>query len=258
MELTEKKIVVTGCAGGIGSATVRAYVSAGGQVIGMDLFDEAGRSVCADASATGPGNAQFVAIDIANPHRVEAAFEEADQLLGGLDALAHTAAIHGSFYPGDDSIDDWDRVFTVNTRGTMLVNQAAHRRLKPSGGGSIINFGSISARRPEPTSAAYSASKGAVHSWTYTAAGAWGVDNVRVNAVLPAIKTPMHTAAWEKATEQERVEKHWRNMHSISLGQDYGDPDRDLGPVMVFLASDASRFITGQLIPVDGGQGNVH
>lgn len=64
-------------------------------------------------------------------------------------------------------------------------------------------------------------------------------------------------AATVRATEEERTEKFWRNIHSIALGQKYGDPDRDLGPVMVFLASDASRFITGQLIPVDGGQGNV-
>ena len=65
----------------------------------------------------------------------------------------------------------------------------------------------------------------------------------------------MFQASWDQATDEERTEKFWRNIHSIALGQEYGDPDRDLGPVMVFLASDASRFITGQLIPVDGGQG---
>ena len=130
--------------------------------------------------------------------------------------------------------------------------------ISAAGGGPIINFGSISGRRPEPGAAAYSASKGAVHAWTRTAAGTWGDDGVRVNAVLPAIKTPMFQAAWDRSSEEERVEKRWRNMSPIALGQEYGDPDRDLGPVMVFLASDASRFITGQLIPVDGGQGNVH
>ncbi len=81
---------------------------------------------------------------------------------------------------------------------------------------------------------------------------------MRVNAVLPAIKTPMFQAAWDRSSDEEKTEKRWRNMNSIALGQDYGDPDQDLAPVMVFLVSDASRFITGQLIPVDGGQGNVH
>jgi 3-oxoacyl-[acyl-carrier protein] reductase len=139
----------------------------------------------------------------------------------------------------------------------MLTNQAAHRYIKAAGGGSIINFGSISGQRPEPSAAAYSAAKGAVHSWTRTAAGTWGADNIRVNAILPAMATPMYEEARARATDEENVASYWRNLSSIALGQEYGHPDRDLGPVMVFLASDASRFITGQLIPVDGGQTNV-
>ena len=96
-----------------------------------------------------------------------------------------------------------------------------------------------------------------MHAWTRSAAGAWGADNIRVNAVLPAIATPMFRHAWENSSEEEQNRKFWRNMESIALGQNYGDPDEDLGPVMVFLASDASHFITGQLIPVDGGQTSV-
>jgi NAD(P)-dependent dehydrogenase (short-subunit alcohol dehydrogenase family) len=257
VELTDKRIIVTGCARGMGAATVRAYVAAGATVVGMDIVPETGRAVCAQATTSGPGQATFVPIDIADPASVEAAFGLGWDHLGGLDALAHPAAIQGPSRAGDVSVDDWDRMFAVNVRGTMLTNQAAHQRLKASGGGAIINFGSISGRRAEPDAAAYSASKGAVHAWTRTAAGTWGVDRVRVNAVLPAIKTPMFQAAWDRSSEEQKLEKHWRNIQPIALGQEYGDPDRDLGPVMVFLASDASLFITGQLIAVDGGQGNV-
>ncbi|MXZ77725.1 MAG: SDR family oxidoreductase [Acidimicrobiia bacterium] len=257
MELKGKRIIVTGCASGMGAATVRAYVKAGAQVVGMDISDDTGRAVCAEAAADGPGEIVYVSVDVADGGRVEAAFAEADDFLGGLDALAHPAAIHAPSKAGDVTIDDWDRMFAVNVRGTVLTNQAAYHRLKVAGGGAIVNFGSISGQRAEPEAAAYSASKGAVHAWTRTAAGAWGADGVRVNAVLPAIRTPMFQASWDRATDEERTEKFWRNIHSIALGQEYGDPDRDLGPVMVFLASDASRFITGQLIPVDGGQGNV-
>lgn len=257
MELAGKRIVVTGCGRGMGAATVRAYVRAGARVVGMDVTDDAGHAACEEATVHGPGEASFVAVDVADPDRVADAFARADELLGGLDALAHPAAIQASSSATDVSVADWDRMFAVNVTGTVLTNQAAHRRLKAAGGGAIINFGSISGRRPEPGAAAYSASKGAVHAWTRTAAGTWGVDGVRVNAVLPAINTPMFQAAWDRSSEEERVEKRWRNMNPIALGQEYGDPDRDLGPVMVFLASDASRFITGQLIPVDGGQGNV-
>jgi 3-oxoacyl-[acyl-carrier protein] reductase len=148
-------------------------------------------------------------------------------------------------------------MFAVNVRGTMLTNQVAYQYMKESGGGSIINFGSISGQRPEPGAAAYSASKGAVHSWTRTAAGTWGADNVRVNAILPAMATPMYREANQRYSEKQLEIAYWRNRHSIALGQEYGDPDEDLGPVMVFFASDASRFITGQMIPVDGGQTNV-
>ena len=126
--------------------------------------------------------------------------------------------------------------------------------MKKSGGGSIINFGSISGLRPEPSASAYSAAKGAVHSWTRTASGTWGKDNIRVNAILPAMATPMYYAARERSTKEENIASHWRNSVPISLGQEYGDPDKDLAPVMVFFSSDSSRFITGQLIPVDGGQ----
>ena len=257
MDLAGKRIIVTGCASGMGAATVRAYVKAGAHVVGMDIADDAGRAICADAAAGGPGEVMYVSVDVADGDRVEAAFAEADDHLGGLDALAHPAAIHAASTPGEVTVDAWDRIFEVNVRGTVLTNQAAYQRLKAAGGGAIINFGSISGQRAEPLAAAYSASKGAVHAWTRTAAGAWGADGVRVNAVLPAIRTPMFQASWDQATDEERTEKFWRNIHSIALGQEYGDPDRDLGPVMVFLASDASRFITGQLIPVDGGQGNV-
>ena len=130
----------------MGAATVRAYVNAGAQVVGMDIADDAGRVVCAEA-AGGPGEAVYVSVDVADCDRVEAAFAEADDFLGGLDALAHPAAIHASSSPAEVTVDEWDRMFAVNVRGTVLTNQAAYRRLKVAGGGAIINFGSIS--RPE-------------------------------------------------------------------------------------------------------------
>jgi 3-oxoacyl-[acyl-carrier protein] reductase len=80
------------------------------------------------------------------------------------------------------------------------------------------------------------------------------MDRVRVNAILPAMATPMYQEAMALLTEQQAAESFWMNHRSIALGQEYGDPLTDLGPVMVFFASDASKFITGQLIPVDGGQ----
>ena len=257
MDLQGKRLIVTGCARGMGAATLRAFTRAGGHVIGMDVTDDAGKAVTDAATVAGPGRAAYLHVDIANRASVENAFARAVEQLGGLDALAHPAAIQRSSSASDVTDEDWDLMFAVNVRGTMLTNQVAARYMKAAGGGSIINFGSISGQRAEPTAAAYSAAKGAVHAWTRTAAGTWGTDNIRVNAILPAMATPMYLEARARSTEEELTASYWRNHSSIALGGKYGDPDLDLGPVMVFLASDASRFITGQLIPVDGGQTNV-
>ena len=255
--LENKRIIVTGAARGMGEATVLAYVSAGAQVVAMDINDDAGAAVVAAANDQGPGQATYQHVDIADKGSVVAAFDEAADHLGGLDALAHPAAIQAGADPSRVSVDDWDQMFAVNVRGTMLTNQAAYHHMKTSGGGSIINFGSISGQRAEPGAAAYSAAKGAVHSWTRSSAAAWGRDKIRVHAILPAMATPMYLEAMALMTEAQSDASYWMNHQSISLGEKYGDPLTDLGPVMVFFASDASRFITGQLIPVDGGQTNT-
>ena len=257
MQLKGKRIIVTGSARGMGAATLRAYVREGAHVIGMDVNDAAGAEVAVEATQTGPGNAGYMHVDVSDKTSVESVFAKAVAVMGGLDVLAHPAAIQRASDAGDVTVEDWDLMFAVNVRGTMLTNQVAARYMKDAGGGSILNFGSISGQRPEPGAAAYSAAKGAVHSWTRTAAGTWGKDNIRVNAILPAMATPMYEEAMATMTEDDKTASYWQNHQSIAMGQKYGDPDEDLGPVMVFLAGDGSRFITGQMIPVDGGQTNV-
>ena len=257
MELEGKRIIVTGSARGMGAGTLRSYVTAGASVVGMDVRDDEGAAVARDADAAGPGSATYMHVDIADAGSIEQAFGAAVARLGGLDVLAHPAAIHRFSDASDVSVEDWDLMFAINVRGTMLTNQVAHGHMKASGGGSIINFGSISGQRPEPGAASYSTAKGAVHSWTRTAAGTWGADNIRVNAILPAMDTPMYREAMAQAPAEQLEGSRQINLATIYMGGQYGDPDKHLGPVMVFLASDASWFITGQLIPVDGGQTSV-
>lgn len=258
MDLNGKRIIVTGSARGMGAATLRSYVQAGATVVGMDVSDDLGREVAEAANAAGPGKATYVHVDVSDKESVDTAFGAAVEQLGGLDVLAHPAAIQRSGMPDEVTVEDWDVMFAVTVRGTMLTNQAAHRAMKAGGkGGSIINFGSISGLRAESGASAYSAAKGAVHSWTRTAAEAWGADGVRVNAILPAIATPMYDEALARLDDAGMTAHYWRNEDSIAMGKKYGDPDADLGPVMVFFASEGSKFITGQLIPVDGGQASV-
>ena len=260
MDISGYKIIVTGGASGMGAATVRTYVAAGATVVSMDVSEEAGKQVVDAANAAnagGEGSASFAKVDISDKASVDLAFDAAVLKMGGLDAVAHPAAIQRAGDAESVSVEDWDLIFAVDVRGTMLVNQAAHRHMAPQKHGSIINFGSVSGLRSEPVAPAYSAAKGAVHSWTRTAAGAWGKDGIRVNAILPAIATPMYDVAIGRLDEAGRTAHFWQNEQSIAMGQKYGDADRDLGPVMIFLASEASRFITGQLLPVDGGQTSV-
>src|SRR6185436_20040295 len=147
--------------------------------------------------------------------------------------------------------DEWDLVFGVNVKGTLYTNQAAFRHLK-EGGGVIINFGSGAGIRGQRGSAHYSASKGAVMSWTRTVAQEWSKYGIRVNSVVPAIWTQMYDEYRSRMSDQERMIHDMAMQHVIPLGGKLGDPDRDAAPVMVFLASDLSHFMTGQCFAVDG------
>src|SRR4029078_6341421 len=148
--------------------------------------------------------------------------------------------------------DEWDLVFGVNVKGTLYTNQAAFRHLK-DGGGVIVNFGSGAGIRGQRGSAHYSASKAAVMAWTRTVAQEWAKYGIRVNSVVPAIWTQMYDEYRSRMSDQERMIHDMAMQHVIPLGGKLGDPDRDAAPVMVFLASDLSRFITRQGIPVGGG-----
>ena len=248
MLLRDKRIVVTGGASGIAAATVRAYAREGATVWSLDVTDEKGRRVAAEA---GP-RVTYRHCDIARRDETVAVIDEAAAAMGGLDVLANVAAVERGT-PAEAIPDaEWDLVFAVNVKGTLHTNQAAFPHLQAQGG-VIINFGSGAGIRGQRGSAHYSASKAAVMAWTRTVAQEWATYGIRVNSVVPAIWTPMYDEYRARMSDQERTIHDMAMQHVIPLGGKLGDPDRDAAPVMVFLASDASRFITGQAIPVDGG-----
>lgn len=257
MQLKGKKIIVTGGSRGMGAATVRSYVKEGAIVASLDILDELGEKVVEDANKTGPGQATYFHCDLADRSDIETVFSEVSEKLGGLDVLAHVAAVQRSIPASEITDKDYDFLMDINVKGTIIVNQEAYKLMREQGSGVIINYGSISGLRQEPGSTLYSAAKGAVMSWTRSIAAEWGPEGIRVNAVLPAIDTPMYREALSRLTDEQLAALEKENQKEIPLGGKYGDPDQDLGPVMVFLASDSSKFITGQLIPVDGGQVSV-
>ncbi|KAJ5502136.1 Short-chain dehydrogenase/reductase SDR [Penicillium fimorum] len=140
----------------------------------------------------------------------------------------------------------------VNIKGTIFINPAVFPYLKTQGG-TILNFGSDLASDPLPLLVHYAASKDAVQSFTRAVVREWGKYGIRVNAVLPAVWTPM-IDGYRGNIEAESVEGHDFFMSDrVCLGEKFGDVEIDLVPVLAFLVSEASRWITGQLVPVNGG-----
>ena len=246
MQLAGKRIILTGGARGIGAAVVKAFVEEGAHVISLDLGEVA--SITGD----GGGWAHSRVCDIADSHSVDAAFAWASEQLNGLDVLVHAAGIAPNASAESITLDEWERVFAVNTRGTFLTNRAAFERLKGSGG-RIINFASAAGVLGQPGKAHYAASKGAVLAWTRTVAREWGPLGITVNAIAPAMWTPMYDAT-RASMSAEQLQQHDAYMAGqVPIGGKLGEPARDLAPVLVFLAGDGSRFVTGQTLVIDGG-----
>ena len=252
MTLEGKRVIVTGVAGGIGASALKAIAAAGARVAGLDVSDEAGGAVVAQANAAGPGRAHYLHCDIRRRDAVNAAFAEAVGWLGGLDALVNVAGVQHAA-PAEDITDaEWDLIFDVNTRGTLNTNQAAFPHLRERGG-RILNFASAAGVVGLPGCAHYSASKAAVLGWSRTVAKEWARFDITVNAIAPGMWTPMYDATRARLDE-EGLKAHDAMMaRAIPLGGRLGDPDRDLAPVLVFLLGDGARFITGQTLAVDGG-----
>lgn len=251
MALGNKKIIVTGAAQGIGASALRAYVAAGAEVVAMDVDTAQGEAMVAKANAAGPGSASFISCDVGDRAQVDVAFDAAVTKMGRLDVLAHIAGVHrhAPTHEVPDETLAW--LFNVNVNGTIYTNGAAYRHMPH--GGAIINFGSESGLTAEINNAVYGASKAAVHTWTRSVAREWGARGIRINAVLPYIVTPMYERFREALSPEDLAAHDKATAEQIPLGGKFGDADVDLAPVLVFLAGDGSRFITGQLIPVDGG-----
>ena len=257
MQLENKRIIVTGGTRGIGAATVRAYVREGAQVVFCGTNAEKGKAAEAEFNAQegAAGHATFLKCNIGDRAEVVAFFAKAREILGGLDVLANVAGVEANAAAVDYTDEQLAPLFQVNIYGTIYTNQEAYKIFKETGvEGSIINYASDVALSGMPNGAAYALSKGAVVSWSRSIAMEWGIEsNVRTNCVNPTMKTEMYKM-W-----LETVDPDVKKMHLEGLRRRYpidgamGEADRDLAPLMVFLASDGSRYMNGQIFCVNGG-----
>ncbi|MFJ3776732.1 SDR family NAD(P)-dependent oxidoreductase [Streptomyces sp. NPDC090075] len=242
--LSGRRILVTGAAGGIGAAAVSVFLSAGARVVG--LFH----------SSPPPDELRdrcdWLSCDVRSRASVDAAFAAASSLLGGLDVLLNAAGNWRAGVPESLSGDEFDAVLDVNLRSTVFANQAAFEHMRHAGG-QIINLGSGEGVRGNPLAPHYAVAKAGVHAWTRSVASAWGRHGITVNALAPAVRTAGADRLWEHLGTEGAAQFKQSLRTAMPLRGELGDPEADLGPVMVFLASPGARFMTGQLIAVNGG-----
>jgi NAD(P)-dependent dehydrogenase (short-subunit alcohol dehydrogenase family) len=244
-DLTGKTAVVTGGNTGLGEAFARALVEAGAAVALAARTRERSERVAEEISGSG-GTAVAVDLDVTDPTHVDRMLEEVTERLGPVDILVNNAGVCYHRSAAEVPLEEWHEVFDVNVHGLWHCAQRVGRRMIEEGGGNIINIGSISAmivNRPQ-WQPAYNASKAAVHQLTKSLAAEWAPHNVRVNALAPGyVKTAM------APVDEPRFRRHWIEDAPM---QRYATPE-ELGPSVVYLASDASGFMTGSVLVVDGG-----
>jgi NAD(P)-dependent dehydrogenase (short-subunit alcohol dehydrogenase family) len=247
MNFTDKVVLVTGAGRGIGKAIAIAFARAGACVAVNDINPDSCAQAAAEISALG-GRAMACHADVANKLAVQAMLIDIEDRWGRVDILINNAGVepHQPIVRLDEW--DWNRTIDVNLKGAFLCSQSAGRMMQQQGGGAIVNIASIAGRAAGLRDrSAYVASKTGLIGLTKECAREFAAYNIRVNAVCPGVIITEMTA---HLRENEAQLKKW--LEDIPLGR-LGDPE-DVTGLVLFLCSDAARYITGQAINVDGGK----
>jgi NAD(P)-dependent dehydrogenase (short-subunit alcohol dehydrogenase family) len=244
--LSGRKAVVTGASRGLGRAFALALAQAGADVAAVARTESGIKAAAGDIAARTGRKVVPVVADVTRRADTERMIAEAGAALGGLDILVNNAGVcfHRPALEVPD--DEFRQVFDVNVYGLWVASTEAAKRMMTTGGGAIVNVGSISSiivNRPQ-WQPAYNASKAAVHQLTKSLAAEWAPHNIRVNALAPGyVKTEM------APVDQPEFRRHW--IEDVPQ-QRYASPE-EIAPSVVYLASPASSFMTGSVLVIDGG-----
>lgn len=247
--LTGRTCIITGGAGGIGSATAWRLCREGGQVVIADILLEPAAALAAEIRAEG-GDAIALHVDLGDPASIARLIEGSLAHYGKLEVVFNNGAatqadhLNRDGAVGEMDIDVWDTTFQVNARGTMLMIKHALPALIASGSGAIINTSSGAALLGDLARTAYAASKAAINTLTLYVAAQYGKQGVTCNVISPG----MVPTANSRANQPELI----RMVERHHLTPELGFPE-DIAAMVALLASDDGRFVTGQILRVDGG-----
>jgi len=246
--LEGKIALITGGSRGIGRSIAHAFARQGADMALCSRKLPALEEVADEIKELGR-RALTISAHMGRPDEIENAVTQTEDELGPIDILVNNAATNPIFGPVlYSTIEAWDKIMEVNLRGCYLMSMAAGKRMMERQGGIIINVASTAGRSPMPGLGIYSVSKAGVIMLTKVLAWEWAAFNIRVNTIAPGmVETRFSKAIWETPELLEEVRKH-TPMGRIS------QPDEIAGAA-VYLASDASSFVTGETIVLDGGAG---
>jgi NAD(P)-dependent dehydrogenase (short-subunit alcohol dehydrogenase family) len=238
-ELEGKVAVITGAGSGMAKASARIFVREGGKVLAGDISGAEEQTAKELGDAVVPFHC-----DVTKEDDVEAMFAAALDAFGKVDAVLNVAGIGGASPLADVDMDYYDQVLDVDLRGVMHGTKHGIRAMRDSGGGSIVNWSSLAGLGASLQTAVYSAAKAGVIAITKAAAAEYGHANIRANAVCPGLILTENMGASGAAHYPELIKK-------AALGR-AGQPD-DVAELAAFLCTDKASFISGAIIPVDGG-----
>jgi dihydroanticapsin dehydrogenase len=269
----DRVVFVTGAASGIGRATARLFALEGASVAVVDVDASGGRETERDIARAG-ASALFLQADVSSEEEVREAVRAGAARFGRVDVLVNDAGVELSRPLAGTSSFEWDRVFGVNVKGVFLMSKHVLPVMAEGGGGAVVNVSSISGLLGWPESAAYCASKGAVIQLTRQMAIDYAHLNIRVNCVcpgttltpmidrllgpdetLPDRKVPDGEGSDEAVPDRSRFERSRAERSKIALLHPLGRfaAPEEIGEAILFLASEEASFVTGAVLPVDGG-----
>jgi NAD(P)-dependent dehydrogenase (short-subunit alcohol dehydrogenase family) len=247
-KLEGKVAIITGATEGIGKATALKFAQEGAKVMMVGRDEAKGQSALEEITKF--GEAVYFKTDVSNPSQVKKMIEETIRNYGRIDVLVNNAGICPAGNVVTTSEETWDQVIDINMKGVFLCCKYAIPHMQKNGGGAIVNIGSINSLMAMENEAAYDASKGGALMLTKAIALDFAKSNIRANCILPgAVETAMFQGSLNSAPDPSMAREWITQRHPVHRA---ARPE-EIAEVALFLATDASSFMTGATIPVDGG-----